>query len=209
MGHSIDLAKKIEAVNKIFVSTDDQAIALVAQKYGANIINRPTELAQDDTPEWLAWKHAVAWVEENEEQFDTFISIPTTSPLRDKGDVEACLALLDDDTDMVITITDTNRSPWFNMIHITENHYAKLVIDSDKQYIRRQDVPEAYDMTTVAYVTRPEFIRDSNGIFEGRVKAVKIPKERAIDIDTELDLEIAEFLFHKINSSNKGQKDVK
>ena len=46
-------------------------------------------------------------------------------------------------------------------------------------------------MTTVAYVSRPEFITNSTGIFEGKVKGVEIPSERAVDIDTDFDFEIA------------------
>jgi len=52
----------------------------------------------------------------------------------------------------------------------------------------------AYDMTTVAYVTRPDFIKNNNKVFDGQVKAVLIPKERAIDIDDEIDFKMAEML---------------
>ena len=51
-----------------------------------------------------------------------------------------------------------------------------------------------YDMTTVAYVTSPDFIKNNNTIFDGRVKSVLIPKERAVDIDDEIDFKIAEML---------------
>jgi N-acylneuraminate cytidylyltransferase len=52
-------------------------------------------------------------------------------------------------------------------------------------------------MTTVAYVSRPDFIKNNNKIFDGKVKAVIIPKERAVDIDDEPDLEIAKMLMKK------------
>ena len=51
-----------------------------------------------------------------------------------------------------------------------------------------------YDMTTVAYVARPEFVMTRNDTFEGRVRHVHIPMERALDIDTALDFKIAECL---------------
>ena len=66
-----------------------------------------------------------------------------------------------------------------------------------KKITRRQDAPEIFDMTTVAYVSRPEFITNSTGIFEGKIKGVEIPAERALDIDTLLDFEIAEFLMNR------------
>ena len=67
-------------------------------------------------------------------------------------------------------------------------------------YVRRQDAPVGYDMATVAYVLRPEFILEKQRLWDGRVKGVEIPPERALDIDTPLDLEIARFLQTKTQS---------
>lgn len=164
LAHSIMVAQDIVEVSRIFVSTDDQDIADVGIKYGAEIINRPTELAQDDSPEWLAWLHAIEWLESKGEYFDRFVSLPTTSPLRNKSDVINCLNLLDKQTDVVVTMTDTSRSPYFNMV-TEENSYIKLLNESKEDYSRRQDVPLAYDMTTVAYVSRPDFIKNNNKIW--------------------------------------------
>jgi N-acylneuraminate cytidylyltransferase len=193
LAHSIEIAQNIDEISRIFVSTDDQDIADVGIKYGAEVINRPTEFAQDDSPEWLAWLHAVEWLESKGELFDRFVSLPTTSPLRNKGDVIKCLNLLDKQTDIVVTMTDTSRSPYFNMVS-KEDGYIKLLMESKEGYSRRQDVPKVYDMTTVAYVTRPNFIKSNEKLFDGRVKAVLVPKERAIDIDDEVDFTVAEIL---------------
>jgi CMP-N-acetylneuraminic acid synthetase len=53
-----------------------------------------------------------------------------------------------------------------------------------------------YDMATVCYVANPEFVMTHNATFEGRVKAVHVPTERAIDIDTLLDFQFAECLLN-------------
>ena len=193
---SIEIAREISEIDRIIVSTDDENIAAVGKEFGAEIIKRPFLLAQDDTPEWLAWQHAVDWLENNGEYFDRFVSLPTTSPTRSKEDVSGCLNLLDDKTDVVVTMTETTRSPFFNMVR-EENGFVKLLVDSNKTYSRRQDTPKAFDMTTVAYVTRPEFIKRNQSIFDGMVKSLVIPGERAIDIDTKLDFEIAEMLINK------------
>jgi len=65
----------------------------------------------------------------------------------------------------------------------------------------RQDAPLVYDITTVCYVANSEFVMSHDSIFEGRVKAVHIPIERAIDIDSLLDLQIAEALL--LNNGGK------
>jgi N-acylneuraminate cytidylyltransferase len=70
-----------------------------------------------------------------------------------------------------------------------------LVIE-DFQVSRRQDAPIIRDLSTVCYVASPEFVMSHNSIFEGRVKAVNVPRERAIDIDSLLDFQIAEFMLN-------------
>ena len=62
---------------------------------------------------------------------------------------------------------------------------------------RRQDAPKVYDLCTVAYVTRPDFILSSSGLWEGNTIGVKIPESRSIDIDTQYDFEIADYLYKK------------
>ena len=193
---SIEIAREISEIDRIIVSTDDENIANVGKEFGAEIIMRPVVLAQDDTPEWLAWQHAVDFLENKGEYFNRFVSLPATSPLRSKEDVMACLNLLDNQTDIVVTMTETTRSPFFNMVKKTEG-YITLLMDGKTNYSRRQDTPCNFDMTTVAYVTRPEFIKINNGIFEGRVRAINVPKERAIDIDDELDFFMAEALMKR------------
>ena len=197
IAYSIEIAQKIESIDKIFVSTEDDKIAAVAREYGADIIPRPQNLAQDDSPEWLAWQHAIKWLEDKRESFDTFVSLPTTSPLRKKIDITRCMDSLDQKTDMVIGITEATRSPWFNMVQQDSDGFLKVVMGNEKTYIRRQDTPKIYDITTIAYVTKPEYILNADGGFDGKVKGVEIPSERALDIDTELDFEFAEFLLDK------------
>jgi CMP-N-acetylneuraminic acid synthetase len=193
LAYSIIMAKNIDEISRVFVSTDDQDIAYIGSKYGAEIIKRPSNLAQDNSPEWFAWLHAIEWLEDQEIFFDRFISLPTTSPLRNKDDVIKCLNLLDKETDVVVTITNSSRSPYFNMVS-KKDGYIKLLMESEQNFSRRQDVPLVYDMTTVAYVARPNFIKNNSKVFDGRVKAALIPKERAVDIDDEMDFKIAEML---------------
>ena len=194
------MAKNIKEISHVFVSTDDDRIASVASKHGAEVIQRPSSIAQDDSAEWLAWRHAVEWVYKKKGKFDKFVSLPATSPLRNENDVKNAINFLDSKTDIVITATDTTHSPFFNMIRVDSENYASLVIQSKDDIIRRQDSPKVFNMTTVAYVTYPEFILNNNNLFDGNVKVYKVPNERAIDIDTELDFSIAEFLIReKIN----------
>jgi N-acylneuraminate cytidylyltransferase len=194
LAHSINVANSINEIQKCFVSTDSSEIAEVATNYGATVIPRPVELSTDDSPEWLSWQHAVNWVRSNVSDFDKFLSLPATAPLRLPKDVERCLCKLDSRTDIVLTMSKSHRSPWFNMVCKNADENLELIIRDKNNPTRRQDAPVSYDLTTVAYVTRPDFIMKNNSIWDGKSKGVIIPPERAIDIDTELDFRVATFL---------------
>ena len=196
IAHAIDVARASRLVDRVVVSTDDPEIAEEARRFGAEVpFLRPKELAQDDTPEWLAWRHAIGAVRADGGGLDIFLSLPPTSPLRSVEDVDACVSmLLGSDADIVITAMSSDRNPFFNMISLDAAGFAHPVVTPAKPIFRRQDAPIVYDMTTVAYAARPDFILRASGIFEGKVKAVFVPAHRAIDIDSEADFEYAEFL---------------
>jgi len=193
LAHALHVASQVAEIERVFVSTDSSDIAAVAERFGASVILRPTELAQDDSPEWLAWRHAINWVKTEVGDFQRFVSLPATAPLRIPEDVIQCLNALDADTDVVITMTPAQRSPWFNMVK--EDEFGELSrLIGDHKISRRQDAPVGYDLTTVAYVLRPNFILEKNRIWDGKVRGVLVPQERGIDIDTEVDFLIADFL---------------
>lgn len=199
--HSIDIALALPRVDKVVVSTDDLEIAEVARKAGAEVpFLRPPELASDTASEWLAWQHAIRAQREAGETVDIFLSLPPTSPLRIPADVDCCLdALLSSSADIVITVREAERNPYFNMVRQEPDGLMRLAVEGT--FSRRQDAPKLYDMTTVAYVAHADFILTADRIFDGKVRAVEIPRERALDIDTELDLLIGAALVGKVSSA--------
>ncbi len=194
--HAIDAARRTSGVLRVVVSTDDQEIAAVARAAGADVpFIRPTALATDDSPEWLSWQHLVRELGGAGAPYDTFLSVPTTSPLREPCDLEACLARLDETgVDIAITVRHAERNPYFNMVTLAANGRAELVIKPAAPAAGRQSAPLVYAMTTVAYAARWPYVLEAKGVFDGCVTATIIPAERAIDIDTELDFSVAEFL---------------
>jgi len=197
IGMSIDVAKQVNRIDRVLVSTDSKHIANVAIECGAEVpFMRPSYLAQDDTPEWLVWLHALEYINSTSESMvDGLVVLPTTAPLRESIDVERCLNEYEkDSTDVVITVSEAHRNPYFNMVKENKHGYSSLVCSIGK-ISRRQDAPIVYDMTTVAYIVNPKFLRNNSSLFDGRVRSVKIPIERSIDIDTEFDFRIAEILY--------------
>ena len=203
---AIEQALHLEPVDEVFVSTDSQEIANIATEYGATVpFLRPAELATDECPEWLAWRHFLDFLITRDGQLpNVLLSVPTTAPLRLTSDIQRCIDLFKPGTtDAVVTITDAHRNPYFNMVNIAAEGFVSLVAKSPFVNSRRQDSPKVFDMTTVAYVVDTKFVMEQMGLFEGRVKAVHIPPDRAIDIDNLLDFEVAEFLLRRRKSLNE------
>jgi CMP-N-acetylneuraminic acid synthetase len=196
---SIEHALAVKRIDRVIVSTDSDKIAELAMQYGAEVpFMRPAELAGDNSPEWLAWRHALNYLKGSTGALpEVMVSVPTTAPLRLPIDIENCLDEYEKgNADMVITVTDAHRSPYFNMVKTNPDGSVGLVNPPQTTIARRQDAPVVYDMATVCYVANPEFVMTHNSTFEGRVKAVHVPIERAIDIDTLLDFKIAECLLN-------------
>jgi len=201
--YSIEVALQTSGINNVFVSTDDADIAKVSRSNGAIVIDRPIELAQDDSPEWQAWKHAISWVREQYGDFEEFISLPATSPLRSVKDVEsAILQRSNIGADICIAITPASRSPYFNMVKQLGNNLIELVNKRTNSISRRQDAPEVFDITTVVYVANVEFIMSHDNIFDGVVTSVVVPRHRAVDIDDMYDFNFAESILN--NTFSEG-----
>lgn len=201
LARSIQVARQLPAVTRVIVSTDAEEIAAVAREYGAEVIQRPAALAGDTASEWLAWQHAIRTLEARGEHFEVFLSLPATSPLRAAEDVQHCLDALDAGTDVVITVTPATRNPYFNMV-VREPDGSSHVVCASTGVVRRQDAPPIYDITTVAYVTRPAFVLGHERLFDGRVKSVIVPRERAVDIDDIYDFKMAEFMLGQAGASH-------
>ena len=200
--YSIEIALQISDITKVFVSTDDVDIAEVSSSSGAIVIERPVELSQDDSPEWEAWKHAISWVKERYGDFEEFISLPATSPLRSVKDVESAIYRRSDvGADICIAITPASRNPYFNMVKQLDNSLIELVNKPTNSIFRRQDAPEVFDITTVVYVANTGFIMNNTNLFDGTVTSIEVPKYRAVDIDDIYDFNFAESILE--NSLNK------
>jgi N,N'-diacetyl-8-epilegionaminate cytidylyltransferase len=195
IAYAIETALATERFESVIVSTDSEEIAAISRKFGAATpFLRPGELASDTAPEWSAWRHAIQFVQDNYGAFDIFVSLPTTSPFRNVSDVRNCMSLLEEnsETDIVLTGRRAERSPYFNMVRLDEKSFARLVIEPENNLVRRQDAPRVFDLTTVAYASRPYFILHADNVWAGKVRMAVIPEERAMDIDTNHDFFLAE-----------------
>jgi len=196
IAYSIEIALENKNIDEVYVSTEDQEIADISEKHGARVpFLRPKNLARDDSSEWLAWQHSLEFFRARGDLPEIMVSLPPTSPLRVNDDINlAYTHFLKNEFDIVIAITKSKRHPMFNMVKIDDKGQVDLLLNSNKKVFRRQDTPIAFDITTLVYVAKPDYVLNTTSLFEGRVGAIEVPEERAIDIDTEFDLYLASLI---------------
>lgn len=207
IAYAVEVAAKSKYISEMFVSTDDREIADAAAEYGAKVpFLRPAELAQDNTPERLAWRHAIEWNRSQSEypRMDILVSLPATAPLRTVEEVDQAIELyLKGEADTVIAVSKSARHPAFNMVYMDESGYTQTILSKYEKFVsNRQSYQTAYDITTAVYVTSPDFVLQVDRYLDGRTQAITIPEEDGIDIDTPLDFKVAEMIMRERNARN-------
>jgi len=194
VAHSILSAKASGVFDRVYVSTDDPAISEVAVAYGAIPIDRPAELAREDTPMPPVIEHAVAWcTRERRKQPRFLFLLQPTSPLRGADDIRMAGSLLNEDgCDSVIGVFEADDPPQW-ALGVSPNGSLHPVAGWDQYLSRRQDLPQryfdgpVYGIETAAYLADKRFLTDETRFFV-------MPRVRAIDIDNEFDFLLAELL---------------
>lgn len=193
IAHTIEQALACKKIDEVFVSTDSEDIAEVARAAGAKVpFIRPAELATSSAAKIPVIQHLVDHVINDEGmEVEKIVDLDPTSPLRELSDVEACIDLLDSETDCVITAFEAEKNPYFNMVEEVDGN-IQLVKKPAGAVVARQAAPNVYSMNASIYVWRPETL--SKGLWDGKIKMHIMPRERSIDIDAPLDFKIVELL---------------
>ena len=193
---TIEQALKVPAIERVVVSTDSPEIAAVAEAAGARVpFLRPAELATDSAPKVPVIRHLVDRENTSGIAVSRVVDLDPTSPLREVTDIEACLGLLTDDVDVVITGYGAEKNPYFNMVEALPGGGFGLCKASATAFDRRQDTPAVYAMNASIYVWWERTL--DLGLFGPHTRLHVMPRERSIDIDSEVDFALVELLMKR------------
>jgi N-acylneuraminate cytidylyltransferase/CMP-N,N'-diacetyllegionaminic acid synthase len=200
--YSIEQALATKLFDQIVVSSDSAEIRNVALANGATYaVERPFELASDTAPKLPAIRHCVESAEKKFGQFEVIIDLDATAPLRHPEDILGALELLKTtNSDNVITGTPAHRSPYFNLVETDEQGIVNLSKQPRAAVDRRQDSPECFDMNASIYVWRRHALFENETLFTKSTRLFVMPRERSIDIDSEADFDMVEWLMTKGNT---------
>ncbi len=186
---TIQFAREAQLLSRVVVSTDDAQIAEIAQQAGAEIIERPAELATDDAHTEPALLHALDYLEEKEGYVpDAVALLQCTSPMRGSEIIDAGIRkLTETGCDAVLSVQPIQH--WDKMGTIGPGD----VWQPEYDYAGRQfthEVADKYSENGALFVTRTAILRQYQNRLGDDVRAIIMDPARSIDIDSADDLEL-------------------
>lgn len=200
---TIEAALQSHGLNRVIVSTDDEEIAQIARRWGAEVpFMRPAELAQDDSPHISVVEHAVRWLEEHDNACPDYVMLlQPTSPLRTGEDIDTAIQIAEaHDAIAVVSICETDHHPYLSK-HILEDGTLTDFVSSDMVYLRRQDLPPAYVLNGGVYLNRRESLLREHTFLPPGTYPYIMPPERSLDINTPWDFYLAELILRDRHES--------
>jgi CMP-N,N'-diacetyllegionaminic acid synthase len=195
---SIDVAKRVNEIDRIIVSTDDGEIASVGRKYGAEVYTRPAQLATDEALVIDALKNLLATLESEGEKVEWVVLLEPTCPLRTADDVRACMKLLANGYDSVATFKEADLNP--HRAWRIKDGVPEVFIDGAIPWLPRQKLPKAYQLNGAVYLFRASLLeQEAKSLLVGKLGAVLMPRDRSQDIDDKVDFMIVEALLGESN----------
>lgn len=200
IAYSIVEASKSDQIDAVFVSTEDGEISRVSEDLGAEVIERPAGLAQDETPTLDVVLQALEELETAGRSVRCVVLLQPTSPLREARDIDEAITLfLAEDCESVVSVYKSNHPPqWMLTI---EDGYLKPLFGEASLNLRRQSLPETYTPNGAIFVSTPSALRANRSFYTPKSLPYLMPAERSVDIDTYFDLRVAELA---LNASRHG-----
>lgn len=196
LAHTVMAAQKAKEVDAVFVSTDDREIGAVAQRFGAQVVWRPDELATSTAPTEPALIHAVTEIEKKiGGNVERIVFLQATSPLRNAARIDEGVRLLrESGCDSVISVVkDIN---YYFLGDVDENGLYKVGFDPLNR-LRTQDIPPRYRENGALYVMTRRQLMEGKCRMGGKMRALVMEEWESLDIDTPLELEMVRFLVER------------
>lgn len=210
IAYSIAAGLAAETVNRVVVSTDDEQIAAISRRYGAETpFMRPEEISQDDTPDLPVFQHALRWLRENEGyRPEMIVQLRPTSPLRRVRHIDQAVHRLLDrpEANAVRTVCVPFQNP-FKMWQIANDGFMTplIQIEHPEPYnLPRQALQEVYWQTGYVDAAWSKTILEKNSMTGERILPLEIEASEWIDIDSPDDWRRAERLLESWEITFQG-----
>lgn len=195
----------------IVLNTDSQDLIQMFRKrlnLDVDVIEREAKLALDNTPKVPVIRNCWEVMKERKAiNYDMVVDLDITAPLRTVVDIENLINKgANSDAEVIFSVTDARRNPYFNMVKKTENGYERIIKTS---FNARQEAPEILDMNASMYAFSPKFLERGRGMFEVKCDITKMMDTAVLDLDHEIDFELMQVIADYLFKNKQGFGDVR
>lgn len=192
---TIEVAKKSKYIDRLILSSENDGIIKVAKEYQCDVpFVRPSNLAKDETPGIDPILHAV----DKLPGYDYVVLLQPTSPLRNESDIDLSIEkLIQNDGSSVVTVTESEESPYW-MYELGNDEKMTPILKIKDIPKRRQDIPKSYVLNGAVYVSTTEKLLEEKAFLHKETIAQIMPRERSLDIDTEIDFRLCELMMSEM-----------
>lgn len=196
--YSIEAALQSKCFDVVFVSTDSKKYADIAKQYGAEVLFlRSKKNSSDKSNAWDVIREVLENYKKLGKEFDTFMYLQPTSPLRTSNDIKKSYKLYKDlKANSIVSVCESEVSPLY-CYQLPKNKLLSKVLDVKNENKRRQDIGSYYTMNGAIYLGNVKNFLKTNDIYKNKCYAYVMDKKSSIDIDDELDFKYAEMLLNK------------
>lgn len=198
IGYSINAALKSKNVSRVVVSTDNSKISEVASSYGAEVIKRPSRLAQDDSSMIDVITHCLDILRFDEDYDpETIILLQPTSPMRTYRHIDAAFKLLKrSPCDAVISVCEPDHHP-LKFLKSDRKGFLSSLIKGDPCFSSRQALPRAFAPNGAIFLIKTAAFEKSKTLLPEKTLPYVMSKTDSVDIDDMDDLKYASYLLGK------------
>ena len=205
ISYSIEQSLKSEYIDRTIVSTEDKEIADISKKYGAEVIERPKELATDEATTLVVLQHVVSALKEEGYKPDIIVLLQPTSPLRETTQIdESIRKLIENNANAVVSVSELHVGyKWLLGIKDGKLHF---MFDNDMKKTRYQEQEKAYELNGAIYTYMTEIIEKSKMYnFNENCFPLVMNKITSMQIDEKIDLELIS-TYIKLKNQSYSQK---
>lgn len=198
LAYSIIAAVESGIFGHIMVSTDSVEYAAIARKYGAEVpFFRSEETSSDTAGTWDMVKEVLCNYKAIGERFDSVCILQPTSPLRTAEDIRRGYELFTcKKANAVVGVCETEHSPLYSNT-LQENGRMDGFIPKEIAAASRQQLPTYYRINGALYILKEDYLWEMESPYDHGCYAYKMSAESSVDIDTEYDFMLAEYMLSK------------
>ena len=195
LAYPIIAAQQCKFISDIYVSTDDTNIASVAIKYGAKVITRPDDLAQDDSLDIDVMRHAVDYLED----WEDIVHLRATTPMIKSDILDQAIKIYNNNTNCT-SLRSAHEAPetaykWFKLVDKYWNGLFDHEFEGEYYNWSRQQLPKTYQANGYIDIIKPNQFMNNQSLHGDKILAYITPY--AHEIDTPEDFKILQALYDK------------